>query len=272
MGVERASRPSRWQELLAPAVLAVQFLTAVPLPLSVPAGPRQLGQALALFPLVGAALGLVLGGLDHVLRLAFPVPVATALLMVAATLLTGALHLDGLMDSVDGLFGGRTPQRRLEIMRDSRVGSYGALAGVLALLLKLSTLGALLPEARAGALVAALVAGRWAQVLAVWRFPAARPEGLGAAFKEGLRPPAVALATALAALATWLALGPTGPLLLLLTAPILLLVGTWMAAHLGGGLTGDTYGALNEVAEATVLLVLVSPLSPLLALRGGSGG
>jgi adenosylcobinamide-GDP ribazoletransferase len=268
MGV---ARTSRWPELLAPVVLAVQFLTTVPLPVSVPAGPRELGRALALFPLVGAALGLLLAGLDHVLRLAFPVPVASALLLVASTLLTGALHLDGLMDTVDGLFGGRTPERRLEIMRDSRVGSFGALAGALALLLKFATLSALLPDARAPALVATLVAGRCAQVLAVWLFPAARPEGLGAAYKAGLRLPSVTVATASGALITWLALGSAGPLLLLLSVSIGLLLGRWMASSLGGGLTGDTYGALNEVAEVTVLLALVSPLPPLLALRGGAG-
>jgi adenosylcobinamide-GDP ribazoletransferase len=176
------------------------------------------------------------------------------------------------MDSVDGLFGGRTPERRLEIMRDSRVGSFGALAGALALLLKFATLSALLPDARAGALVAALVAGRWTQVLAVWLFPAARPEGLGAAFKEGLRLPAIAVATILGALATLLALGPAGPLVLLLTVPVTLSLGRWMASTLGGGLSGDSYGALSEVAEVTVLLALVSPLPPLLTLRGGAGG
>ena len=193
---------------------------------------------------------------------------ASALLLVASALLTGALHLDGLMDTADGLFGGRTPERRLEIMRDSRVGSFGALAGALASCSSSPRSAPSCRTSRAPALVAALVAGRCAQVLAVWLFPAARPEGLGAAYKAGVRLPSVTVATASRGSLAWLALGPAGLVLLLLSASIGLLLGRWMASSLGGGLTGDTYGALNEVAEVAVLLALVSPLPPLLALRG----
>jgi len=245
---------SRWRAVLAPPVLAVQFLTVVPLPLSVPAAPADLGRALGLFPLIGAALGLALAGLDAALRLALPPAVAGVLVVAAGALLTGGLHLDGLMDSADGVFGGRTPVRRLEIMRDSRVGSFGVLAGVFQVLLKVTALAALGAGVRGQALIAALVAGRLALVLAVWLFPYARPDGLGAGFKAGVRPAGVAAAVALAVLGCGLALGPAGLLLLAAAGGVAALAGRWLAARLGGGLTGDTYGALCEVAEVAVLL------------------
>jgi adenosylcobinamide-GDP ribazoletransferase len=282
------AREAWWREALAPPVLACQLLTAVPLPLSVPAGPRHLGRALALFPLVGAVLGLVLGGLDALLRVVLPLSVSSALVLVAATLLTGGLHLDGLMDTCDGLFGGGTPERRLEIMRDSRVGSYGVLGGALQLLVKYAALGALgalgaggvgvagalvplgapfgVPfGVRGGALVTSLVAGRLAMVAAIWFFSYARPSGLGAAFKAGLRLPAVVIAAGVALVVAWVALGWAGPILVLVATALALLVARWIAGLLGGGLTGDAYGATNELAETAVLLGL-------LAWLGGGGG
>lgn len=252
-------RTSWWQEALAPPLLAWQFLTAVPLPLPLhlPAEGRHLGRSLGFFPVVGAALGIALAGLDGLLRTVLPASVATVLLLVAATLLTGGLHLDGLMDTCDGVFGGRTVGRRLEIMRDSRVGSFGALAGALQLLLKFATLAALPTGARGAVLVAVLGAARWAMAIAIWTFPSARLEGLGTAYKADVGPPIVAGATVLTLAGMWLALGPLGLSLLPLAAAVTLATGSYFSRRLGG-LTGDTYGALGEIVEATLLVVLVA--------------
>jgi len=243
------------RELLAPPILAAQFLTAVPLPLAVPAGPRQLGRSVIFFPLVGALLGLALAGLDTALRLTLPVGVTSALVLVAGTLLTGGLHLDGLMDTCDGVFGGRTKERRLEIMRDSRVGAYGAMAGALQLLVKYTALVALPADVRGTALVAALTCGRWGMAVAMRAFPYARPEGLGRAFRDGVRWSDVGLATLLAAGMCWAALDVRSALLLTVALVLALAGGWWLAQRLGG-LTGDCYGAVNEVVESVVLLVL----------------
>ena len=243
------------RRLFAPPILALQFLTAVPVPVSVPAGPKELGRSLACFPLIGALLGLVLAALDRALLLALPLPVVTVLLLIAGTLLTGGLHLDGLMDTCDGVFGGRTRERRLEIMRDSRVGSYGVLAGALQLLLKYAVLVTLPVVWRGPALVLSALCGRWAMAAAMWAFPYARAEGLGSGFKAGVTAPVVIVATVLAAALAWATLGGLGGAALLAVVAV-----TWgLAAALGravGGLTGDCYGALNEVAEATVLVTL----------------
>lgn len=245
------------RELVAPPILALQFLTAVPLPVSVPAGARHLGRSTIFFPLVGALLGLALAALDATLRLALPVAVSTAVLLIVGTLLTGGLHLDGLMDTCDGLFGGRTRERRLEIMRDSRVGSYGVLAGGLQLLLKYAALLSLPDGARGAALVVALTSGRWAMSAAIWGFPYARADGLGRAFKDAVRASDVALAALLALGVCWAAMDVLGPGLLVGAGLLAGLGGAWMARRLGG-LTGDCYGALNEVVEAGVLTAAVA--------------
>ncbi|HEU5315792.1 MAG TPA: adenosylcobinamide-GDP ribazoletransferase [Chloroflexota bacterium] len=241
----------------APPILALQLLTAVPVPVSVPAEAAQLGWSLAFFPAVGALLGLALAGLDRVLLGLLPPAVAAALLLAAGALLTGALHLDGLMDTCDGVFGGRTRERRLEIMRDSRVGSFGALAGALQLLVKYAALVSLPVGMRGAALVLSLTLGRWAMAGATWGFPPARPDGLGAAFRAGASAPPVVVATASAAAVAWLAAGGAG-LALLGGAAALALAGAAFLSRRLGGLTGDCYGALNEVVESGTLVALVA--------------
>jgi adenosylcobinamide-GDP ribazoletransferase len=245
-----------WREIVAGPVLTLQFLTAVPIPFAVPATPRHLGRALALFPLGGAAIGLALAGLDVILLRALPVSVATPLILGASVLLTGALHLDGLMDTCDGVFGGRTVERRLEIMRDSRVGSYGVLAGVLQLLLKYAALSALPLAARGAALILSLTAGRWAMVGVMQVFPYARPQGIGAAFKAAVSWLAVAVAIVLAAAIGWATFGLGGVVCLAVAGIVAVALARYLAAKLGG-LTGDCYGAVNEVVESTVMLLIL---------------
>ena len=252
----RAAWRPLWQGILGVAagpVLAWQFLTAVPLPLSMPAEPRHLGRAVACFPLIGALIGLLLALVDAGVRRLLPVGPASAVVLVASVLLTGGLHLDGLMDTADGVFGGRTVERRLEIMRDSRAGSYGVLAGALALLLKFACLADLPAALRLPALVIAPVVGRWAMAGAVVCFLYARPQGLGAAFKAGARPAHAGAATALALVAAWMAFGVTGIWLLLGGGLVALLAAGYLAGKLGG-LTGDCYGAVNETVEVGLLL------------------
>jgi adenosylcobinamide-GDP ribazoletransferase len=247
----------------AASLLAVSLLTVVPMP-TVEATPRALARSAAFFPLVGAVLGLVVGAIGWLAEPLLPRGPAVGLQLIALVLLTGGLHLDGLMDTADGVFGGRTRERRLEIMRDSRVGAFGVLAAALALLAQYACLVELAPLARLIALVVALTAGRWAMALALGAFPSARAEGLGAAYgaRAGLRPIAVAtiFAAGIAAGAAqwWSPAGwslPLGGLALALAVG--LAGGRWLASRLGG-LTGDTYGAICVVAETAVLYLAVA--------------
>lgn len=236
--------------------VAWQLLTAIPLPLAPADSDRPPGYAATYFPLVGAALGLLLVAAAEMFFWLFPAGIAAALLLALWVGATGMLHLDGFMDSCDGLLPPREAARRLEIMKDSRVGAFGAVGGVLLLLLKFNGLAALPPTQRAAVLVVIPMLGRWTQTWAMVRYPLARPDGMGAFFQQGLTMPRVAAVSGGAALVTVTLLGWMGAGLLALAALTTALVARLAVARIGG-LTGDVYGALCEIIE-TVLLVAVS--------------
>jgi adenosylcobinamide-GDP ribazoletransferase len=235
--------------------MAGSFLTVLPFP-SGPYDRRALAAGIALFPVMGIALGAALGALGLALDLALPPSVTAVLVLAAGVLATGGLHLDGLMDTADGVFGGETPKRRLEIMRDSRVGSYAVLAGGLALLGEYACLSQLAGVGRFAALVVALGLSRWALALALGAFPSARATGLGATFHgdAGRHPLAVATVFAVGLAAAFGVFGLAG---LVVTAATVVAGGRFLAGRLGG-LTGDTYGALAVLSETLVLLVAVA--------------
>src|SRR5215211_2813794 len=170
-------RTPRW----GPIAGSIGFLTVIPVP-HVAMSPTLTGRSLALFPLIGACIGALLGGLGIVLSYILPAGPIAALLIAAGALVSGGLHLDGLMDTADGLCGGRTPEQRLTIMRDSRVGAFGAITGGVAILGQFACLSELTGHARFTALVIAAAMSRWAMLLALAIFPAARTSGVGATF------------------------------------------------------------------------------------------
>jgi adenosylcobinamide-GDP ribazoletransferase len=240
---------------------AVQFLSILPVP-----GSAQLFEkdkvtpglviGCEYFPLVGLLLALLLWLLVLVFAPFVPQLVLAALLVAALVMLTGGLHLDGLMDSCDGLFGGRTRERKLEIMRDSRVGSFGVLGAACLLLLKFALFASLKVHALPFALMMTLPPARWAMVLALRVFPSARPSGLGAAFHQAVTTERL-LVAGIIALAIALVLGQLIGLLVWMAATVTaLLLGFWITRSIGG-LTGDSYGAIEEVVEVVALLVLV---------------
>lgn len=238
---------------------AVRFLTVFPIPWpthhfsTADASPRLISGG-GYFPLVGLLLGGVVAGLAGVLRLLLPPLVVAAVLVVALAVLTGGLHLDGLMDSCDGLFGGATPARRLDIMRDSRVGSFGVLAGGCALLFKFA-LFASMPDAWLyRGVVIALPLSRWAMLMGLRLFPSARAAGLGAAFRKSVTAWHLAQAGVLALGSAVVADLLLGMILWVAAALLSLALSAWMTRRLGG-LTGDTCGALAEVCEVVLLLL-----------------
>ncbi|MBI4497763.1 MAG: adenosylcobinamide-GDP ribazoletransferase [Chloroflexi bacterium] len=237
---------------------ALRFLTALPLPQEPPdAPPERFGRALAWFPLVGALLGLTLAVLDWTLRQVFPLSVVNGLLLLAGALLTGGLHLDGLADACDGLFARADPARRLEIMRDSRVGGFGVAGVACVLLVQYGAFSGLAPEQRGVALVLAGLLSRWAMVQAVALFPYARPVGLGRAFKDGAQPLGVAAAVLTAAAGAALLLSIQGLLVALAVTLACWLLGRWALTRLPG-LTGDVYGAIGAVCEVLTLVLLTA--------------
>ena len=231
--------------------LAIGFLTVFPL---APSGPAQMGPARAYFPLVGLALGGVLAGLDIAARQALPLPVVGALLVVALLVLTRAIHTEGFLDACDGLFGGYTPAKRLEILRDSHVGAFAVVGGAGLLLLKWTLLTGIPDDVRGGLLVVFPCLSRFGMVSTMAAFRYVREEGIGTSFQAGRNRWQVVFGFATAGAAGGLLLGGGGLILLAAAIGVSLGVGWWVTRLLGG-MTGDTYGAVNEVAEVAVLLL-----------------
>ena len=237
---------------MRPLLCAIGFLTRLWVP-AVDLSEQQLARSAGWFAWVG---GLVAALLWVVARVLTPFDARLAALLVVAVwaFLTGGLHLDGVADSVDGLSGGRGQRERtLEIMRDSRIGSHGALALLLVLLLKWSALERLLGDGDVRWLLAPVLA-RFVCTLLMACFPYARSQGLGSAFAGRVGVRQVLLGgLALAAGLTWLGLPALIGALAGLLAGLLV---AFRFQRLLGGLTGDVYGAAIEAAEGGCLLAL----------------
>ena len=201
-------------------------------------------------------MGLLLVGVEEGSSRVFSEPLTAAFLVATMVIVTRALHLDGLMDVCDGVFGGFTQERRLEIMRDSRVGAFGVAGGVTVLLLKYGALAALLGLAEPGkewALLLFPALSRWTMVVFFGAFPYVRAQGLGSPFHGGgIR--VATTAAGLTALAASFLLGGFAGLGLFFGAVALAWLLGWAMAKALGGLTGDTYGAVNEIIETTVII------------------
>jgi adenosylcobinamide-GDP ribazoletransferase len=240
--------------LLAP-LTAFQFLTVLPPIIRRAFTPQELGQATGFFPLVGLALGGLLIGADWLLGRVFPPQVTAALLLAVWTGASGGLHMDGFLDACDGLLGGFTPEDRLRILKDERKGAFAVTGGILLMLVKYAALLACL--GRPAALLLAPTLGRGAMTMAIYAFPYARPSGLGKAMKDQTTWVQAALAVVLAGGA---AIG-VGRL------PGAAALGRAAAAAWGAarftlaripGLTGDIYGAINEIVETAVLVIMTA--------------
>ncbi len=205
--------------------------------------------------MVGFIIGLVLVGLDWLFGLILPSAVVNALLIVSLVVITGVLHLDGFVDTCDGIAGHKTAEDRWRVMHDSRVGGFGIVGIVLLLLVKYVSLNSIPLPLMMTTLVLMPVISRWATVYAIFAYPYAKPSGLGKAFKQGTSWLRFTMAT-LIALVVVVGLAQLAGLAIMF---LIWVMAVAMAAYLKGkfsGLTGDTYGAINEVAEVGVLILV----------------
>ncbi len=231
-------------------IAAFQFLTIFPALIKRMFTPQEMGRAVGWFPLVGVVLGFSLFGVNYAARLVFPPTVAAALTLSAWIIFTRAFHLDGFMDTCDGLFGGFTPERRLEIMKDSRMGAFGIAGGILVLLIEYSALSSttnLFPS-----ILLAATLGRWASPLVIYSFPYAREDGLGNEMKRNVRWQEVVVSTLIAGITAWVMLGWLGFVFMLGAAAVGFLTSLY-AMRLLPGLTGDIYGTVTILVEMLIL-------------------
>lgn len=242
---------------------ALRFLTIIPLPTRREDSPEEIGRSIVYFPLVGLIIGLILAGLNWLLGLFLPSGVVNGLLIVSLVVISGALHLDGFIDTCDGIAGVKTVEERWRVMHDSRAGAFGIVGGVLLLLVKFISLSNVPDTLLWATLILMPMVSRWAMVYAVFAYPYARPEGLGKTFKQGAgwqRFTVATIATLAVAIGlAWLAdvayFYLAGPAIMLVIWVIIVAMAAYLKRKFAG-LTGDTYGAINEVAEAGVLILV----------------
>jgi adenosylcobinamide-GDP ribazoletransferase len=238
--------------------LATGLLTRVPMPHPDGAMPAGLARAQRAFPLVGAMIGVVVGLVDlSLLAISIPPLAAAALALGASAALTGAMHEDGLADVGDGFGGGRDRAAKLLIMRDSRLGTYGAIILLVSFSARLSALASLRAAAIVPSLVVAHALARAAIPVLAAGMPFARDDGLG---KSAGRPAAASAIAAIiiAVVIAFLCLSAKQALVALAVT----VAGTAAMAVLAwrqiGGVTGDVFGAAEQIAETAVLVMLAS--------------
>lgn len=241
--------------------LATTLLTRIPLPHPADAMPSELARAQRAFPLVGAIIGLIMGLIDRsVLAMGVPSLAAAAVTLGAGAALTGALHEDGLADVGDGFGGGRDRAAKLAIMRDSRIGTYGVLALLVGFSARLSALASLPVSLVIPALIVAHTLGRAVIPVLAANMPFARDDGLG---KSAGHPElsSVIIALLLAIVIALLCLPPKDSLLAMLFTAIAASAMAALAWRQIGGVTGDVFGATEQVVEAAVLITLAARFS-----------
>ncbi len=237
------------------ADLRATFGLLTRLPVGSGTTPPDLARCVWAFPVVG----LVVNGAGALVYWAcqaagLPPMLGAAWTLAAMMLLTGALHEDGLADTADGFGGGRSAARKLEIMRDSRIGSYGALALMMSLLIRGSAVAAI-PHP-AFALIAAGILGRGAMIVPLLLLRPARPDGMGAAVRQ-VSVPAGLVGLALSAGAAWIALGGGPAIVAVIVAAGAGVAVAGLAWRQIGGHTGDVLGATEIVCECVVLTAAV---------------
>jgi adenosylcobinamide-GDP ribazoletransferase len=240
-------------------IIAIQFLTIIPLPFAVRCEKEDLGRSTAFFPLVGLTIGALLIALNCLFSPWLARSLCDAILVAALAVITGGLHLDGLADVCDGLAARGDRERFLAVMKDSQVGAVGAVGLVLGLLLKWQALVALPIELKWQALLLFPALARFGQVLTLIGANQARQDGLGAMFLKGTGGGAMFLATLTAIAFSACLLGFKG-VYALAAVCLFTSAGRLFFQRRLGGITGDTVGCISELNEIIALIVISAVL------------
>ena len=238
-------------------ISAIQFLTSIPIGTKRPIDESKLPQAMIYFPLIGLFLGLILAAANNILSLTtlgqFPI---SAILVVLLIILTGGLHLDGLADTFDAFLSGKGRSDMLAIMRDSRIGTMGALSLISVILIKVSLISSLGPEIMNSSLILMCALSRYFLVFSIFFFPYAREGGKAKPFFDGINLKIFSLATLMGLFFCAIFFDIKGLMIFVITAFLLFLVNRIIANKIGG-LTGDTLGAVNELCEICILIAVL---------------
>jgi adenosylcobinamide-GDP ribazoletransferase len=232
-------------------LLALQFMTRIPIS-GLPREPRALARAAKFFPVVGLGIGLIAVAIQRALAARVQPQVLALVVIIYLVLITGALHEDGLADAADGFGGGWTKEKILLIMRDSRIGSFGAVAVTLSLLSRFILISGTSPARLPGFLVASSVLCRWTALpLGFWLPYAREDQGLGGAVAGRMPLSSLLWGTGFATLSVVAALGLGSLLPWLITLLVTAASGLYFKRHIQG-VTGDCFGATNQITEIAI--------------------
>jgi adenosylcobinamide-GDP ribazoletransferase len=234
-------------------VAALQFLTIFPWPKRPERSAEEVGQAAIYFPVIGLLLGMILALVNWLLRAFTTASLSSIAVVTLLALLTRGLHLDGLADTFDGLGAGGDRERMLRVMDDSRTGAFGVTAIVLVMFFKIHAIEGIADQVWR-ALLCALVLSRWSMVLLAYRSKAAK-EGLGSMCIAHMAPKHFLLATIAAGILIAGILQAVGLAMMIWVAVFTMAWKRYFHRRLGG-VTGDTFGAVGELSEASVLFLL----------------
>jgi adenosylcobinamide-GDP ribazoletransferase len=237
--------------------LSIAFNLLTTLPVRAPADWRagDSGRAAGWYPFVGLAIGALAALAYTLLHLFFPTLITAALTLTLWVALTGGLHLDGLADCCDGLLHASNTEKRLEIMKDSRMGAFAGIGLTLTLLLKFSALASLPTDKAVPVILLAASLGRWFIILAGFQ-PLARPGGMGADFSSGLRRSSLVWGGVIP-IGLAIYLGIPGVFSLGITFLVVFFILRFVRARIGG-VTGDVFGLIVEIIETLTLITLTA--------------
>jgi adenosylcobinamide-GDP ribazoletransferase len=244
----------------------LQFLTIFTVSKKHEARENDLAKSMVYFPFVGFLIGIIMVYADRGFLWLFPDTISNIFLLMISAVITRALHIDGLADTADGIVGGKDPQSRLAIMKDSRIGTAGVMAVAFLLLVKYACLNTLFNDYKTAALLTAPVFGRWSQMLMMFKASYGREQGMGKAFVGHLRSGGLAAASIIAlGLSAFVIVDDARTVVLAVGIPAAVAVFTllwrWYIVRKLGGVTGDAVGAASELNEALTLLLFVFLLS-----------
>jgi len=243
-------------------ITALQFLTIFTVRKDHEVSESELARSMTSFPFVGLFIGLILVWADRALLWFFPDSIANIFLLLLSMVITRALHIDGLADTIDGIMGGKDRESRLAIMKDSKIGTAGVLGIIFVLMIKYVCLNNLFDDYKAAALLTAPAFGRWSQMLMMFHADYGREEGLGKAFVGHVRLGGLVAASVISlGISAYVIVHDNRTAVLAVAIPLMIALFTmlwrWYVVRKVGGVTGDAVGAASEMSETLTLLIFV---------------
>ena len=234
-------------------VMAMSFLTVLPVSKVDASWEDEIARSAVFFPLAGLVIGLIVAAVDALALHAFSPLCAAVIAVMTQFWVTGGMHVDGLMDTADGMLSGRSPDRILAIMHDGSVAPMGATLGMFIIILKIAFAASMSGTARIAALICAPAIGRLSMVLSFCSFPPATPErGMGRQLARKVGPGEFVAALLYTVALCFMAAGPRSLSAAACSLGVAFFVG-WRVSSSIGGVTGDVYGAICEIAEVASL-------------------